>query len=115
MDEEEKLNRALSAYIAQQQNEIDHLVRKVYGKDVRFEQLSPLGQHTIESLARERSAPPPITHHIRSERLSAEYEALKEKVAELLRENMDLWEENEQLRIELEDYEDSDSGRSGRR
>jgi hypothetical protein len=113
MDNQEKLEEALSAFIAQQQNEIDHIVRKVYGNNIKFEQLSPLGQYTVESMAR-NSRYPELPRSLVMPTSSYDAES-SERIAALLRENQDLHDENEILRQELEDYENSDRGRSGRR
>lgn len=117
MSSEEELHK----HIAQQQNMMDNLTRKVYGGHVKFEHLSPFGQHTIESLARERSLisdPDPELRHAKVEAatLRMENTDLQSRLTEALRENQDLWEKNEELLMEIYDYEeDRSSRRKGRR
>lgn len=115
MANEEELDK----FIAKHQNILDHLTRKVYGNHVKFESLSPFGQHTIESLARERalmSDPDPELRHAKVEAATLRHEntELQQKLTSALNENQDLWEENEELRLQLYEYESS-SVRSQRR
>lgn len=102
----------LNKHIAKHQNTLDNLTRKVYGHGVRFENLSPFGQYTIESLARERhliSDPDPELRHAKVEAATLRHEntELQEKLTSALNENQDLWEENEELRLQLYEYESS--------
>lgn len=92
-------------YVAQQYSIIDHLVAKVYGPGVRFESLSAFGQNTIESLARESGMLDPQSERKQSgsqmNQLRKQVEGLEERLAEALKENQSLWEENEDMRMEL--------------
>lgn len=103
----------LDKHIAKQQNALDNLTRKIYGGQLRFEQLSPFGQYTVEALARERaliSDPDPELRTAKAEAATLRYENtdLSKRLSEALRENQDLWEANEELRLQLTDYEDED-------
>ena len=114
---EEELNK----HIAKQQNDLDRLTRKVYGGEIKFESLSPFGQYTVESLARTRalmSDPDPELRTAKAENatLRVENNDLQQKLAEALRDNQDLWEKNEELLLELYEYEqDHFSGRKRQR
>lgn len=111
----------LNKHVAKQQNTLDNLTRKIYGGNIRFESLSPFGQYTVESLARQRaliSDPDPELRHAKAEAVTLRYEVteLEKKLSEALRENQDLWEKNEELMMELYDNEeDMASRREGRR
>lgn len=112
---EEDLNK----YLAKQQNVLDHLARKIYGGQVKFDNLSPFGQHTIESLARERSLlsdPDPELRQAKTEvaTLRQELHEANAKLAAALRDNQDLWEENEELRMERDEWEEDRSLREQR-
>lgn len=113
---EEELNKN----IAKHQNTLDNLTRKVYGHGIKFESLSPFGQHTIESLARERaliSDPDPELRHAKMEAATLRHETheLQTKLTAALQDNQDLWEELEELRLQLYEYESSGPVRSQRR
>lgn len=113
---EEELNQ----FLAKEQNTLDHLTRKIYGPSMKFERLSPFGQYTIESLARERalaSDPDPELRHAKAEvvTLRREIEVLTNKLADALQDNQELWEENEELKMEIYDYEEDRSRRPVRR
>lgn len=101
MDED----REALKYVAQQYSIIDHLTRKVYGPGVRFEQLSAFGQNQIEALARDSGLLEPQREPKQAESqintLRRNLVELEEKLVLALRENQDLWEENEQLKQEL--------------
>lgn len=111
----------LDKFIAKHQNTLDHLTRRLYGGQMTFERLSPFGQYTVEALARERSLisdPDPELRHAKMEAATLRHELTEtqEKLAEALRENQDLWEANEELRMELYDAEESLASRGkGRR
>lgn len=99
----------LNEFLAKEQNTLDHLTTKIYGPGMKFEKLSVLGQYTIESLARQKamiSDPDPALRTAKSQivDLSREIEILNDKLAKALRDNQDLWEENEQLRLEVIDH-----------
>lgn len=107
MDEE---NEALR-YVAEQQNLIDAITRRIYGTTVKFEHLSAFGQRTVETLARKESSVSTEARHY-GENLNkqrAEIEELESRLADLLRENQELWEENESYRLEEMDLEDENS------
>jgi chromosome segregation ATPase len=118
---EEELNK----HIAKQQNDLDRLTRNIYGGQIKFESLSPFGQYTVESLARQRalmSDPDPELRTAKAEAATLRYENhnLQQKLTEALRENQDLWEKNEELLLEIYDLEqsyeqDRFSGRKGKR
>jgi ABC-type phosphate transport system auxiliary subunit len=101
-------DEALNKYIADQQNLHDHLTRKMYGSDTKFEQLSAFGQHTIEAIAREfRRAKLSDQKEPDDKFLRSEVQRLSSEVDKLKRENYDLWEENEMYRLrELEAEDD---------
>ena len=110
----------LDKYIAKHQNILDHLTRKVYGSKVKFESLSPFGQNTIESLARERaliSDPDPELRHAKVEAATLRHEnaELQQKLSAALVDNQDLWEEIESLRMEQYEQEDNPVRGKGRR
>ena len=112
-------NEELHRYLAKEQNALDHITRKIYGKHVKFENLSPFGQHTVEALARERaviSDPDPELRHAKMEAANLRHEntELEQKLKQALNENQDLWEKNEELMMEIYEQENS-SGRSQRR
>ena len=101
----------LNKYLAKEQNILDHLTSKIYGPGAKFDRLSPFGQYTIESLARERalvSDPDPDLRHAKVEAMTLRMEIaeLNEKLSVALRENQDLWEQNEELLLELYDLEE---------
>jgi|SRR6476646_3994168 len=113
---EEDLNK----FIAKHQNTLDSLTRKIYGHGVKFESLSPFGQNTIESLARERhliSDPDPELRHSKMEAATLRHEnaELQQKLTSALNENQDLWEDNEELRLQLYEAESNPVRSQGRR
>lgn len=101
----------LNKYLAREQNSLDHITKKLYGPGAQFDKLSPLGQHTIESLVRERalvSDPDPELRHAKVEviTLRREVQDLTMKLAEVLKDNQELFNENEDLKNELYDAEE---------
>lgn len=107
MENEEELHR----FLAKEQNTYDHLTAKIYGKNIKFEHLSPFGQNTIESLARERaliSDPDPDLRHAKAEAVTLRMEIaeLNDKLAQALRDNQELWLENEDLKNVIYDFEE---------
>lgn len=105
----------LNKFLAQEQNLLDHLTAKVYGPHIKFEKLSALGQYSIESLARQRIYNTPSTENDQVEHLHREIGVLWEKLAKALKDNQELWEENEQLKLEIIENEEDNSSRSTRR
>lgn len=115
MKDEEALNR----YLAKEQNTLDHLTRKMYGGKIKFEHLSPWGQYTIESLAREHALvgdpdPELRTAKVQLIDLTRENAELSSKLAKTLRDYEELWEENEELRMEIYDR-DNEADHTSRR
>jgi hypothetical protein len=101
-------------YVAQQQSIMDALTRKIYGPRARFERLSAFGQNTIETMARnskmlDNSEHPSFGIHspVRTiEGLRQKLGETQQQLEESLRHNQELWQENEDLRLELMDLED---------
>lgn len=101
----------LQRFLAKEANALDHLTRKIHGPGVKFESLSAFGQNTIEKLVREHalvSDPNPDVRQAKIEamELRRENTVLVERLSTALKENQDLWEENEELKVELYDKEE---------
>lgn len=112
-------DESLDAFLAKEQNTIDYLTRVMYGPDIKFERLSAIGQHTIEQMARNRvlaTDPDPELRASRAEVIDLKQEntELTKKLAAALRDNQELWEENEDYRIREYDAEATSSRRSTR-
>ena len=105
-------DRGLNEYIARQQNLVDHLVRQVYGEDIKFEDLSAFGQFKIEAMAREMAddVRPDLVKEGAMQLQRQEIARLRQALSQALSENRDLWESNEQLQLELYDLGEADAG-----
>lgn len=111
---------SLEQYIAKEQNMVDHLTKEMYGSGIKFESLSAIGQYTIEAKARERllsNDPNPELRTAKVENidLRAENARLEKRLAAALRDNQELWEQNEEYRLREYDAEEDNSRRSTRR
>lgn len=101
------MNEELEAlkYTARQQNLMDHLTKKMYGPNAKFERLSAFGQYQIETLARQQLEIN-VPHMLSEARgYAATIRSLEERLAETLKEVDELLHERDGLLIELEEYE----------
>lgn len=108
---------SLDEFLAREQNLLDHLTRKIHGPGIKFERLSAFGQHTIEAMARQQvlaSDPDPELRAVRAQNvdLVQENKNLSAKLAAALRDNQDLWEENEEYKMREYDEENNSHRRA---
>lgn len=94
----------LTVFLVSEQNRLDHITKRLYGPNAKFEHLSAFGQNTVEHLSRARATisdpDPELKAAIaRTRDLEYELELTTKKLAEALRENQDLWEENEEIKM----------------
>lgn len=85
-------------------NELDKMAKMLYGPNATFESISEFGKRTIRQSV--EGAKQPTMKDVDLAQALAESQR---REAALLKENKDLWEDNEELQLRLMEIEDEDS------